>query len=188
MLQGMNAIKRDLDRRAYENLMKFNKAKCKVLHMGQDNPKHKYRLGGDWIESSPEEKDMRGLVVEKLNMTQQWALAVQKATVSWTASPAAWPAGWGRGFSPSALVRPHWESCIQLWSPQHRRDLDLLGQGQRRPQKWSKGWNSSPVKPGWESWGCSAWRREGSGEILEQPASTWRGLQESWRGTFCKDM
>jgi len=47
MLQGMNAIKRDLDRRAYENLMKFNKAKCKVLHMGQDNPKHKYRLGGD---------------------------------------------------------------------------------------------------------------------------------------------
>ena len=24
--------------------MKFNKAKCKVLHMGQGNLKHKYRL------------------------------------------------------------------------------------------------------------------------------------------------
>jgi len=25
------------------NLMKFNKAKCKVLHMSHGNPKHKYR-------------------------------------------------------------------------------------------------------------------------------------------------
>jgi len=35
----------------------------------------------------------------------------------------------------SAPVRPHLESCVQLWSPQHRTDMDLLEQGQRRPQK-----------------------------------------------------
>jgi len=33
----------------------------------------------------------------------------------------------------SALARPHWESCVQLWSPQHRRDM-VLEQVQKRPQ------------------------------------------------------
>ncbi|GAB0187290.1 triadin [Grus japonensis] len=78
MLEGRDAIQRDLERWARANLMKFDKAKCKVPHMGKGSTQPVFVAGIEWIENSPEEKDLGVLVDKKLNMTQQCMLAAQK--------------------------------------------------------------------------------------------------------------
>lgn len=64
-LKGRDAILRDVDRlerRACLNLMKFSKAKCEVLHLGQGNSKPKYRLAKNGLRAALEGKDLRTLL------------------------------------------------------------------------------------------------------------------------------
>jgi len=128
------------------NLTRFNTAKCRVLHLGWRNPRHLYRLEGAVLESSSAEKDLGVLMDDKLDISQQCALAAQKANGIHIMRDATSRDRELIVPPYSALVRPHMEYCVQVWNPQYKKDRELWESVQRRATKMIRGLEHLPYK------------------------------------------
>ena len=81
----------------------------------------------EWLENSPE-KDLGVSVDEIFNMNWQFALAAQKANCI-QGCPKSNLTSRSREvilLLYSALMKPHLEYRVQFWSPQHKKDMELL--------------------------------------------------------------
>ena len=78
---------------------------------------------------------------DKLNMSQQYALAAQKANGILGSIMRGVASRDREGIVPlfSALVRPHLVYCVQVWSPQYTKDRELLEKVRRRTTKMIRG-------------------------------------------------
>ncbi|KAK4825715.1 LOW QUALITY PROTEIN: hypothetical protein QYF61_002133 [Mycteria americana] len=142
-------LQEDLDRLeewAKKNLMKFNKDKCKVLHLEKQNPELQHRLGSIWLGSSSVERDLAVLVDNKLNVSEHVLLRQRKPTGCWAASTRASAAEIKKSLSHSTQRLSHVEYCVQFWSPLCKKDVDSLESIQRRATKMIKGLGSLPYE------------------------------------------
>jgi len=108
------------------------------------------KLGEEWLESSPAERDLGELGGSRLSRSQQYALAAQRQ-----AHPGVQHSMASRSREVIvqlclALVWPHLEYCVQFWAAPCYKDAKVLGCVQRRAAK---------SVAGLEGMSCEEWLR-----------------------------
>ena len=108
--------------------MEFNVDKCKIMHLGHNNPKITYSMGGSNLEETEEERYLGVLIDNKLDFGKHIRTIVGKANrvlgmIRVSFSCLNIPMMYNLYTS---LVRPLLEYCVQVWSPYKRKYINLL--------------------------------------------------------------
>lgn len=144
--KGMKEIKDDRDREKMQATlnkiydwsqewgMEFNISKCKIMHVGRNNPRHDYFMNGIKLTTTEEEKDVGVIIHSSLKPTRQCEKAA--ATAVGVLSQVT------RNFHfrdrhvfvqlYKQYVRPHLEFSTVAWSPWLIGDIERIENVQRK--------------------------------------------------------
>ena len=102
-------------------LLNFNTkdGKCKVLHIGKNNPNNAYFLDGVSLPLTNAEKDLGIIINQKLSWVEQIqkSIAKAKSMIGWTTKNVISRKKDVLMNTNKSLVRPHLKYCTQLWNP-----------------------------------------------------------------------
>ena len=137
---GQSALQRDLTKVqewAERWKMDFNIGKCKVMHIGNKNPKNVYSMGGNEIETTNAERDLGVTIDDRLDLGTHIKNIVAKANRMLGLIKISFACLDKPMFMNLYLVfvRPHLEYCVQVWSPYKKKHIKLIERVQRRATK-----------------------------------------------------
>lgn len=159
-----------LDEWSKKWLMRFNKSKCKVLHVGQNNRRSLDAFGEDKLGEANGERDLGVSIDEDLKFSSHAQATVAKCnrilgfirrSVASRNSSVILPLY-------AALVRPLLEYCIQFWRPTNKGELLALEGVQRRATRMIKEVKGLPYEKRLEMLGLySLERRLRRGDLIQ---------------------
>uniref|UniRef100_K7F0M2 Reverse transcriptase domain-containing protein n=1 Tax=Pelodiscus sinensis TaxID=13735 RepID=K7F0M2_PELSI len=121
--------------------MKFNVDKCKVMHIGKNNPNYTYSMMGANLATTNQERDLGVIVDSSLKTSTQCAVVVKKANRMLGIIRKGIENKTQNILLPlyKTMVRPHLEYCVQMWSPHLKKDILALERVQKRAAKMIRG-------------------------------------------------
>ena len=150
--------------------MVFNETKCKVMHLGRNNPKIGYSMNGIALTETDEERDLGVIVSSSLKPGAQCETAAKKANQTLGLISRSFHYRSKETMVPlfKSLVRPKLEFAAAVWNPWLEKDIECLEKVQRRLIRMLSNVNGSTYEEKLKNAGLTTLKdRRERGDLIE---------------------